>query len=428
MIRRDFVKYSSTAAASASLFGSSKAWSGANDRIRVGIIGMGGRGGYHMHAASKFDGVEAAAIADPDRRRLEKWSAELEEKVGKKPACHQDLRHIVDDPSIDAVIIASSNHWHALAGIWAMQAGKHAYVEKPVSHNVFEGRKLVEAARKYNRICQGGTQRRSSGMFRKAVQLLREGVIGDIYMARALVYGARGSIGFQPEEPIPEWLDWQTWLGPAQEQAYHQNLVHYNWHWFWDFGNGDLGNNGSHILDVVRWGINRGLPAKIHSCGGRFGYEDQGQTPNTQLCTFEYDDGAYVTCEVRGLYTNSEAHDIQWGGMFYGTQGYMAISDEKYEIFLGRSKTPEPPQEPLENIQHQKNFFDAIRAGDRSLLTADIEEIHQSCAFCLLGNISYRLGRRLHFDPRMETFLGDADANQLLTRNYRAPFVVPERV
>lgn len=427
MIRRDFMNRSATLA-SASLIGSSRAWAGANDKIRVGVIGMGGRGGYHMHTASKFDGVEVAAIADPDSRRIEQWGAELEDRTGKRPAQHQDLRRIIDDESIDAVMIASSNHWHALAGIWAMQSGKHAYVEKPVSHNLFEGYKLVEAARKYNRICQGGTQRRSSGMFRRAVQLLHDGVIGDIYMARALVYGARDSIGFEPEIAIPEWLDWDVWLGPCQPRPYHANLVHYNWHWFWDFGNGDLGNNGSHILDVIRWGLNRGLPTRIHANGGRFGYEDQGETPNTQLCTFEYDDGAYVSCEVRGLYTNAEAHGITWGGMFYGSEGYMAINDEKYEIFLGRSDTPEPNPEPLENIQHQKNFFDAIRADDRSLLTGEIEEIHLSCAYCLLGNIAYKTGETLDYDPGQQSFVNSPEANAFMTRDYREPFVVPKQV
>jgi len=427
MIRRDFIKYSSTVAGT-SLIGNSKSWAGANDRIRTGIIGMGGRGGYHMHSASKFDGVEVAAIADPDQRRIDKWAADLESKIGKAPTKYQDLRKIIEDKSIDAVMIASSNHWHALAGIWACQSGKHAYVEKPVAHNMFEGRKLVEAARKYKRCVQGGTQRRSYGLFRKAVQLLHDGVIGDIYMARAIVYGARDSIGFKPKEPIPEWFNWDVWLGPAQDQPYHGNMTHYNWHWFWDFGNGELGNNGSHILDIIRWGFNRGLPDKITSSGGRFGYKDQGETPNTQLCNFEYDDGRYISCEVRGLPTNTEADGMQWGGFFYGSKGYMAIDAKKYQVFMGKNKEPEPDQGQLEQIQHQENFFNAIRADDPKLLTGDIEEVHQSCAFCLLGNIAYRLGRELKFDPVKEKFIGDKEADRMLTRNYRSPFIVPDRV
>lgn len=414
--------------ASASLIGTSSQWAGANDRIRVGVIGMGGRGGYHMNTAAKMDGVEVAAIADPDERRVAQWAEEHEKGFGRKPAGYQDLRKIVDDQSIDAVMIASSNHWHALAGIWAMQAGKHAYVEKPVSHNVFEGRQLVEAARKYNRVCQGGTQRRSYGMYRKAVQLLHEGIIGDIFMGRALVYGPRDGIGHAEPAPIPDWLNYDLWLGPAQEQPYHENLTHYNWHWIWDFGNGDLGNNGSHILDVIRWGMNRGLPSKIQSSGGRFAFDDQGETPNMQHCTFEFDDGAYITCEVRNLYTNYEAHLTTWGGFFYGTEGYMAINDDRYEIYQGRSDEPLPDQGSLEQIHHSENFFDAIRAGDPGLLTGDIEEIHLSCAYCLLGNIAYRLGREVVFDPQAETFPGDQEANRELARNYREPFVVPKEV
>ncbi|MBD3265714.1 gfo/Idh/MocA family oxidoreductase, partial [bacterium] len=391
MYRRDFIKKTSAMTAGVSLIGNASKWAGANDFIRVGIIGMGGRGGHHMHTASKMDKVKVAAIADPDERRVQKWANELNDKVGYKPDGYQDLRKIIDDSSIDAVMIATSNHWHALSGIWAMQAGKHAYVEKPVSHNMFEGRQLVEAARKYNRVCQGGTQRRSYGMYRKAVQLLQDGIIGDIFMGRAMVYGSRGPIGKESPSPIPSWLHWDVWLGPAQEQPFHMNLTHYDWHWLWAFGNGELGNNGSHILDIIRWGMSRGLPNKIQSSGGRFAWDDQGETPNTQHCTFDFDDGAYITCEIRNLSTNFEAHCTTWGGMFYGTKGYMAINDKKYEIYMGRDKEPLPDQGSLEQIHHQENFFDAIRANDPGLLTADIEKTHLSCAYCLLGNIAYRL-------------------------------------
>ncbi len=428
MIRRDFIKHSSAVTAASLLIGNAKSWSGANDRIRVANIGLGGRGRQLMMEASNLDGVDVAMICEPDERRLNEAQNELEKASGKKAKPAQDLRKAMDEPGVDAVVITCCNHWHALAGIWACQAGKHVYVEKPVSHNIFEGRKLVEASRKYNRIMQGGTQRRSYGLYRKAFQLLHEGVIGDIYMARGLIFGVRDSIGFKPVKQPPAWLDWNVWLGPAPMQSYHDNLVHYNWHWFWDFGNGELGNNGSHCLDVVRWGLNKGLPSKIYSQGGRFGYEDQGQTPNTQACTFTYDDGTVVTCETRGLYTNGEAHNIRWGAMFYGSKGYMAINDAKYEIYMGRSKKPEPDQGRFENIDHFQNFFDAIRADDRSIQQGEIEEIYLSCVMCHLGNIAFRLGRELHFDPKTEKYIGDDEANDMLTREYRKPFVVPENI
>ncbi len=428
MFRRDFIKVSSALAAGTSLIGNSKSWAGANDRIRVAVIGMGGRGEQLMLEAARIPGVEVATICDPDDRRMENRGSRLEKETGKKPKLEPDLRNIMDDSQIDAVTLSCCNHWHAPAAIYACQAGKHAYVEKPVSHNIWEGRKMVEAARKYNRILQGGTQRRSYGLYRKAFQLLHEGVIGDIYMARGLIFGVRDSIGHKPIEQPPSWLHWDIWLGPAPEQPYHGNLVHYNWHWFWDFGNGELGNNGSHCLDVVRWGLNKGVPSKIHSSGGRFGYDDQAQTPNTQATTFEYDDGTVITCETRGLYTNAEAHGIRWGAMFYGSKGYMAINDSKYEIYMGRNKKPEPDQGRLDNIDHYNNFIEAIRLNDRNHLQAEIEEIYLSCVLCHLGNIAYRLGGELHFDPATEKFAGNEKANEMLTRKYRAPFVLPERI
>jgi len=258
--------------ACAAFIGMRNSWAGANDRIRVASVGLGGQGGYLMNQAARIENVQVVTVCDPDETRMQKWAADLEAKTGRKPKMEPDVRRVLEDKSIDAINIASCNHWHAPAAIWACQAGKHVYVEKPVSHNIWEGRKMIEEARKYKRCVQGGTQRRSSGYIRKAIQLLREGVIGNIYMARALVFGNRPSIGFkQPEDP-PSYLHWDLWLGPAKNRPFHRNLVHYNWHWFWDFGNGEMGNNGSHQMDVARWGLGKGMPSKIFSTGGRFGY------------------------------------------------------------------------------------------------------------------------------------------------------------
>ncbi|MCL6506753.1 MAG: Gfo/Idh/MocA family oxidoreductase, partial [Bryobacteraceae bacterium] len=322
---------------------------------------------------------------------------------------------------IQAVVIATTNHWHALAAIWAMQAGKDVYVEKPVSHNFFEGEQIVKAARKYGRIVQGGTQRRSMGRFRKAVQLLREGAIGDVYLGKWFFPGRRDSIGFKPAEPPPSWLNWDLWLGPAPEQPYHANLVHYNWHWFWDFGNGELGNNGIHLVDISRWGMNKELPVRIHSWGGRFGYQDQAQTPNTQTVTWQYADGTAIIGEIRGLYTTEP---MSWD--FFGTKGHMHIfADGRFEVTLGRKQQPEPPVEPLPEVSHYTNFIEAVRRRDPSLLHAEIRETHLSTALCHLGNIAYRLGRELRFDPVAGRFVGDPEADKLLTRMYRSPYVVP---
>jgi predicted dehydrogenase len=331
---------------------------------------------------------------------------------------------VLDDKNIDAVAIASTNHWHALLAIWTMQAGKDVYVEKPVSHNFFEGTKLVEAARKYNRVVQGGTQRRSFGRFRKAIQLIHDGTIGDIYQAKWVFPGNRESIGFKEPKAPPAWLNWDMWLGPAPQQPYHENLVHYNWHWFWDFGNGELGNNGIHLVDISRWGMRKRLPVRVYSTGGRFGYKDQAQTPNTQNITWLYEDGSSITAELRGLYTSEP---MSWD--FFGTKGHMHIlADGRIRIRMGRNKQDEPEVEPLPNVDHMKNFTDAVRSRDWKSLNAEIEETHLSTALCHLGNISYRLGRELRFDPARNRFVNDAEADKLLTREYRKPYVVPEKV
>ncbi|MCX8037147.1 MAG: Gfo/Idh/MocA family oxidoreductase [Candidatus Sumerlaeia bacterium] len=423
LIRRRFLQQSSLAAA-VSLAGTPRTWAGANERIRVGVIGLGIRGSQHIEAVSRFKDVEVAAVCDPDENRLSAGAAKVESRSGKKPSAFPDLRKILDDKTIDAVMIAACNHWHALATIWACQAGKHVYVEKPAMHNLFEGRKMIEAARKYNRIVAGGTQRRSSAMYRRAMQALHDGIIGDIYLGRWLINGARGSIGFkQPSDP-PAWLHWDLWVGPARMEPYHANLVHYNWHWFWNFGNGEMGNNGPHSFDILRWGMRKRLPVKIYSAGGRFGYKDQAETPNTQIASLEFDDGTLMTCEIRGHHNNDEG-----GIWFYGSKGSATIGDGQFNVFLGRSKEPLP--EPIAKESggdHFRNFFDAIRAGDPKRLNADVEETVLSTALCELANISYRVGHSVVFDPKTETFPGDDAANRLLRREPREPYVVPEKV
>ncbi|MBL8291214.1 MAG: Gfo/Idh/MocA family oxidoreductase, partial [Bryobacterales bacterium] len=259
-------------------FAAAQSWAGANDRVRIAVIGVGGRGTAHVKEILPLANAEVAALVDPDGRRTEQTASIVRQRTNKSPKLESDMRRVFDDKDIDAVTIATTNHWHALTAIWAMQAGKDAYVEKPVSHNYFEGVKLVECARKYKRICQGGTQRRAWGIHRKAMELLHGGAIGDIYQANFIFPGRRDSIGFKEVKPVPSWLNWDLWLGPAPMQEYHENLVHYNWHWFWDFGNGELGNNGIHLVDIARWGMQKRLPVKIYSTGGRFGYKDQAQT------------------------------------------------------------------------------------------------------------------------------------------------------
>jgi len=428
--RRDALQVSA-----AGLLSSAQAWAGANDRIRVGLIGVGARGDNFVEVVPQIKGMELAALCDPDENRLAEGAAKLAAATGKKPKTHADMRHLLDDNSIDAVIIANCNHWHTLSAIWACQAGKHPYVEKPVSHNIVEGQKLVQAIRKAGLVSSGGTQRRSHPNFREAIRLLHDGVIGDLYMASWVFPNPRESIGFEKPEPAPQWLDWNLWRGPAPEQKFHKNLVHYNWHWFWDFGNGEMGNNGSHLVDICNWGLNKdpALPVRTHALGGRWGYKDQAQTPNTLTATWEHADGTVVEGKLVNLYTNEQR---TW--RFYGTQGHMEISiNGLFEVYMGREKKPDPrykaPTEatadfrPIDKLQVE-NWAEAMRAKKPGKLNAEIEDIASSNAFCHLANISYRLGREVRFDPEAMRFKGDAEANAMLDREYHPDFRVPRQV
>jgi len=420
MKRRSFLVTAATAA-------TASGWAGANDKVRIAIAGVGGRGNALLTESFAIDRLEVGALVDPDGRRTEAGAAKLLAKTGKRARLYSDSRRVMDDKEIDAVLVSTCNHWHALIGIWACQAGKDAYVEKPVSHNLFEGRKLVEAARKYNRIVQGGTQRRTWARFRQAINVVHSGAIGDVYQSTFFFPGGRDSIGFKdPASTPPAWLNWDSWLGPAPMQKYHENLVHYNWHWFWDFGNGELGNNGIHMVDLCRWGLRRGLPSRVYSTGGRFGYRDQAETPNTQTVTWTYPDGAAIVGQLRGLYTNEP---MRWD--FFGSKGHLHIlADGKYEVTLGREKqsTPGPVVDNGGEEAHLRNFAEAVASRDKSKLNAEIEETYLSTGFCHLGNISYRLGREVKFDAARERFIGDPAADAMLTRAYRKPYVVPARV
>jgi predicted dehydrogenase len=416
MNRRRFLAASAAAAGSAALA------SAADDPVRVAIVGVGDRGMDHVKGFAEIPFVQITALVDPDGNRAESAAGWVRQNKGNRPLVTADMRVAFDDKNVDAVVVATTNLWHTLTAVWAMQAGKDVYVEKPVSHNIFESQQLVAAARKYDRIVQGGTQRRSDGKFRRAMQLIHDGKIGDVYLAKWIFPRERDSIGVKPTEPPPSWLNWDLWLGPAQEQPYHGNLVHYNWHWFWDFGNGELGNNGIHLVDISRWGMNKELPVKVTSWGGRWGYKDQAETPNTQTVNWEYEDGTAIIGEIRNLYTTEQ---MFWD--FFGTKGYMHIkANGDFEITMGRNKQPEAPVEPLPDISHQQNFAEAVRSRDRSKLSAEIQETAFSTTLCHLGNIAYRVGEQLEFDPKTHRFPHSEEANKLLTRDYREPYVVPK--
>jgi predicted dehydrogenase len=406
---------------------------GANDRINVAVIGIGGRGRDHINFTAMQPGAHIAAVCDVNQAAQERAVAMVEKLQGHKPAVFSDMRKLFEDKSIDAVTMATPNHWHALGTVWACQAGKDVYVEKPACHNVFEGRKMIEAARKYRRMVQVGSQSRSNQHKIEAMRLLAEGVIGKLYLAKGLCYKRRKSIGHTPDQPVPPGVDWDLFLGPAPMRPFSQNRFAYNWHWFWDTGNGDIGNQGVHEMDIARWGLGEiTFPKSVVSTGGKFLYEDDQETPNTQSATLDYGNGMQIVFEVRGLITNAE-EGVMIGNIFYGSDGFMTIDAAGYKVYRGEEKKLVMEQNHKEPRQydpapHFASFLKAVRSRKVEDLTADVERGVISASLCHLANISYRLGRKLNVDAASWSFAGDAEANRMLTRDYRKPYVVPESV
>src|SRR5262245_8063773 len=359
----------------------------ANNKLTVAILGCGIRGKQHARELARFADCDIAYVCDPDSNRTAELSAQLVEQNRPAPKTVPDLRTVLDDKSIDAVFIATCNHWHALAAIWAMQAGKDAYVEKPVCHNVSEGRRMVQVSRKTGRICQGGTQYRSSGPNAAAVEYMQQGKLGDVKLARSIVYGGRGSIGGPGTYDVPSGVDYNLWTGPAPKVALTRPKLQYDWHWVWDTGNGELGNNNVHSLDICRWGLGvTGLGRAVISYGGRLGYRDAGQTPNTQVCIFDFGDKTIVS-ETRGLKTDPFHKDANGSQIFEGTQGTIVGSS----LFDPDGKLVKTFEGKGQN--HFANFLAAVKSRRREEQNAEILEGHQSSALCHIGNISWRLGR-----------------------------------
>jgi predicted dehydrogenase len=488
--RREFISRGSVglAAGTAILSTSAKSYAnilGANDTINVAVVGIRGRGGEHINNFAGMKNVKVKYLVDVDENLFEARLAGVEKNAGYRPKTEWDMRNVFDDKDVDVVSTATPNHWHALTTIWAAQAGKHVYVEKPSTHNVWEGRKMVEAARKYNVLIQVGFQNRSRINTNKAMELLHNGKLGKIYMARGLCFKPRANIGKYPDgfmtadekyrlnletdhyEPsyTKEYMSkvhYDMWLGPAKSQPFNRNRFHYNWHWHWDFGNGDTGNQGPHQFDIARWGLNKNeYPLKVRSFGGFFAYDASQETPNIQSSIFEYADGTILEFGTRGLYTNPEgvllpdiqvtsnglissstkAKPVRIGNVFYGTEGWMQIdAGGNWQTFFGRKNEPGPTSgeaddsyDPMNlagsgDSGHFNNFIAALRSGKQSDLTCDIETGHRSSTLPLIANISYRLGRELTIDGNKEKFVNDSEADAMLTRDYRKPYIVPEEV
>ena len=403
---------------------------GANERIRVAVLGINGRGRGLIDTVMNQTNVVVATLCDPDMNILRERGRQFEERHGQRVAVEQDYRKVYDDRNIDAVVLATPNHWHALQSIQACQAGKDVYVEKPATHNVYEGKKLIEAAYKYNRIVQHGVQLRSSPAIREAIQHLRDGLIGQVYMARGLVFRNRPSIGNKGISNVPAGLDYDLWCGPAPMVAFTENLVHYNWHWHWNYGNGDVGNQGIHETDLCQWGLDVGLPERITSMGGKFLWDDAKEVPEVQTSIYHYpSQKKIIQFEVRHWHTNLE-DGAGVGNIFYGDKGYLVVKGyNAYETYLGNNREKGPAKSDRGELDaHFANWFDAIRARDMSKQHGPVESGHLSSALAHLGNISYRLGRQLTFDPVSERFFNDEDANYMLSREYRAPYLLPDKV
>ena len=398
------------------------------DRVRVAVIGLNGRGNDHIRGWLSQPDVDLVALCDIDQHVLDKRIGEVEKRTSKKVKAYSDLRKLFEDKEVDAVSVATPNHWHALAAIWACQHEKDVYVEKPATHNVVEGRRLVEAAHKYKRIVQHGVQLRSSEALREGVELLRKGVIGDVYMSRGLVFRWRASIGKKNPESAPDYIDWNLWQGPAQERQFSRRYVHYNWHWHWDYGNGDVGNQGIHETDMCMWGLGvNSLPSRVTGMGGKFLFDDDKETPEVLTTIYHYpEQKKIIQFEVRHWCTNLE-DGAGVGNIFYGKDGYMVIKGyDSYEVFLGDKREKGPARK--KGGDHYANFVKAVKSRNTADQHGPVETAHMASALAHLGNISYRLGRQLDFDPVKERFSSDDHANAMLTRKYRKPFVVPDKV
>jgi predicted dehydrogenase len=462
--RRDFLSGSTAGAlGTLAVLGSPGKVLGANDRVRVAICGIHGRGMDHLENFAKVKNCEIAALCDVDENVIRKRLGQMDKMGLAKPATYTDIRKLLEDKSIDAISIATPNHWHSLMAIWACQAGKDVYVEKPCSHNLWEGAQLVKAADKYKRIVQHGTQIRSATAVREAVRKMQDGMIGDMYMARGLCYKWRDTIGHASVSEVPAGVDYDLWIGPAPKQPFTKNRFHYNWHWQWYYGNGDIGNQGVHQMDVARWGMGLDLPNKVSAIGGHFMFDDDQQTPNDLNCSFQYDlpggKRKMITFEVRHWITNHEAEigsralgtpqpkqapgtklgplagsDNTVGNIFYGANGYLSTGDEDaatYRVWLGRDQEEQEPVRGGTEVAHFQNFIDCVASRNKADLHAPIEEGHKSAALVHLANVSYRLGRTINFNPETQEVIGDEEAAKLLRdgdREYRAPFVVPEQV
>jgi predicted dehydrogenase len=472
--RRDVIRGATAATVSAAFWYPSGRVLGANDRVNIAVVGLRSQGGALMNGFAGLKNCQVSALCDIDENLFDRRIGELKNrhKYSAAPKTYWDMRKLYDDKDVQAVVVATPNHWHALATIWAAQAGKHVYVEKPSSQYVWEGRQMVNAARRHKVLVQVGFQNRSRSNTKTAIKFLHEGKLGKLYRVRGLCYKRRLNIGKYPDGPMQpgdktppmvgydqaytaaylEKVHYDNWIGPAPAKPFNPNRFHYNWHWQFDYGGGDTANQGPHQFDVGRWGINRDeYPVKVRSFGGLYLYGDSQQnTPNEQTSIFEYADGLVFEFATRGLPSNAEGMHkrgektggILIGNIFYGDKGRLEIDDgghwtafsDKDEVIADSRSIKEEASDATVTVgqgsgAHYKNFVDAIAADDPKMpkmLACDIEVGHRSSVLPALANISYRLGRELKINGKKEQFVGDAQANRMLKRNDRKGYAIPK--
>lgn len=435
--RRDFLKNATLGTAAISVGGILPGFSprsygniiGSNERINVAVMGVNSRGHSLANNFASQTNCKVMYISDVDYRAAEKCIASVAKIGGDAPKASPDFRKALEDKDLDAMVIATPDHWHAPAALIAMKAGKHVYLEKPCSHNPNEGEILIEAARRYKRVIQMGNQRRSWPNVMKGIEELKSGVIGRTYFGKSWYTNKREPIGIGKETPVPEWLNWDLWQGPAPRKAYKDNLVHYNWHWFWHWGTGEALNNGTHMMDILRWGMGVDYPVRVSSNGGRYHYKDDWETPDTQVISMDFAEGLSMTWEGRSCNARTiEGSSV--GSMFYGEKGSLLISGgDGYKIFDIDGKQIQSIDEkekidarntanPAQNLDgiHLQNFLEGISKGTQ--LRSDIDSGHKSTLLVQLGNISQRTGRSLNIDPKNGHILNDKEAEKLWSRQY----------
>ncbi|MBN1345887.1 MAG: Gfo/Idh/MocA family oxidoreductase [Phycisphaerae bacterium] len=422
--RRTFIRATASALAGAGAMGSTRRVRAegvsANEKLTIGVIGLRNQGRNDMHRFLDTKQAQVAWVADPDDSVARGNAQEVAKRQGKAPKAVRDFRAMLDAKDVDAVVIATPDHWHAISTILACQAGKDVYVEKPASHNVKEGREMVEAARKHNRVVQVGSHQRSAEHYQQACEYARSGKLGKIAMAKAGVIHERTAIGVKPDCEAPKGVDYDLWLGPAPKRPFNPNRFHYNWHWWWDYGTGEMGNWAAHHLDILMWYLELDYPTAVSASGGTFVFDDR-EVPDTQIVLYDYPK-LTVVWEQR-LWTQQGGDGVS-GANVYGSDAAMMVDRGGWEVRPDDKKADRAQHKGRTDLKdHVQNFIDCVKSRKRP--NADIEDGHRTAVMCHLGNIATRLKRRLVFDGKTETFVGDAEANTYLTREYRKPYELP---